>query len=199
MAGTDGVVHIEPLTARRWDDAVAVFGTRGDAATCWCQFFRLGGPQWRASSVDDRRRSLREQAAGALAPGLLAYVEGEPAGWVAVGPRPQYARLARSRALVSVAGIKTMADERVWSVTCFVVRVGFRRRGVVASLLQAAIGFAGDHGAVVLEAYPVEVAPGARRASSELYHGTASTFAAAGFREVGRTSAARPVMRLELA
>jgi GNAT superfamily N-acetyltransferase len=199
MARTDGVVHIEPLTAERWDDAVAVFGTRGDAATCWCQFFRLGGPQWRASSAEERRGSLRDQASGPLPPGLLAYVDGKPAGWVAVAPRPGYARLARSRALVAVAGIRAMADESVWSVTCFVVRVGFRRRGVAAALLQAAIEFARDHGAVVLEGYPVEVASGARRASSDLYHGTASTFAAAGFREVARTSAARPVMRLELA
>jgi GNAT superfamily N-acetyltransferase len=199
MTGTDGVVHVEPLTAERWDDAVVVFGTRGDAATCWCQFFRLGGSEWRASSTDEKRWALREQAARPLAPGLVAYLDGKPAGWVAVAPRPEYPRLARSRALVSVAGIQKMADESVWSVTCFVVRVGFRRRGVAAALLQAAIAFARDHGAVLLEGYPVEVAPGARRASSELYHGTAATFAAAGFREVGRTSAARPVMRLELA
>ena len=199
MARTDGVVHIEPLNAERWDDAVAVFGTRGDAATCWCQFFRLGGPQWRASSAEEKRGSLREQAARSLPPGLLAYVDGKPAGWVAVAPRPEYPRLARSRTLVSVAGIRAMADESVWSVTCFVVRVGFRRRGVAAALLQGAIEFARDHGAALLEGYPVEVASGARRASSDLYHGTASTFAAAGFREVGRTSAARPVMRLELA
>lgn len=209
MGTSDGVVRVEPLTADRWDDAVAVFGTRGDPASCWCQFFRLGGQQWRQSTAQSNREALRSQCLDAQAgrtpaPGLLAYVGDEPAGWVAVAPRQTYPRLGRSRALTSLLAAEIApgdSEERgdrgepVWSVTCFVVRIGFRRRGVAAALLDAAVAYAAEHGAAAVEGYPVDVAPGERRVSSEPYHGTRSTFAAAGFAEVGRTSPARPVMR----
>jgi ribosomal protein S18 acetylase RimI-like enzyme len=198
---TDGVVRVEPLTPARWDDAVAVFGTRGDPASCWCQFFRLAGQDWRQSTREANRDALQAQVldAEAAAPGLLAYSDGEPAGWVAVAPRAGYPRLGRHRALAAVVGADTLADPSVWSVTCFGVRVGFRRRGVATALLEAAVEFAAAHGASAVEGYPVAVAPGERRASSGLYHGTRSTFLAAGFEEVGRTSPARPVMRRVLA
>jgi GNAT superfamily N-acetyltransferase len=197
---TDGVVRVEPLTPARWDDAVAVFGTRGDPASCWCQWFRLSGQEWRQSTTAANREAPREQcdsagAEGTAAPGLLAYLGDEPAGWVALAPREAYPRLRRHRALVAVLDADTESDGGVWSVTCFVVRVGFRRRGVATALLEAAVEFAAAQGASAVEGYPVAVAPGERRASSELYHGTRSTFLAAGFEEVGRTSRARPVMR----
>lgn len=211
---TDGVVRTEPLTPARWDDAVAVFGTRGDPSTCWCQWFRLSGQEWRAATTADNRQALREQAEsagplGVAAPGLLAYVGDEPAGWVAVAPRQAYPRLGRHRALAAVLeaaeppaaptvadrGADSGADDVVWSVTCFVVRAGLRRRGVSAALLDAAVDFAFGHGATAVEGYPVDVAPGERRPASELYHGTRTTFAAAGFTEVGRSSPHRPVMR----
>jgi GNAT superfamily N-acetyltransferase len=200
MGPSDGVVRVEPLTAQRWDDAVAVFGARGDPASCWCQFFRLAGQDWRQSTRESNREALHAQVldADAAAPGLLAYADGEPAGWVAVAPRAGYPRLARHRALAALVGPDTLADPSVWAVTCFVVRVGFRRRGVAAALLEAAVEFAAAHGASAVEGYPVALAPGERRASSELYHGTRSTFVAAGFAEVGRTSPARPVMRRAL-
>jgi ribosomal protein S18 acetylase RimI-like enzyme len=204
MGTSDGVVRVEPLTADRWDDAVAVFGTRGDPASCWCQFFRLGGREWRQSTAETNREALRGQCLDAQArelppPGLLAYVGEEPAGWVALAPRPGYPRLGRSRALVSLLGAGAWEDDTVWSVTCFVVRVGFRRRGVASALLEGAVAYAAAQGAVAVEGYPVDVAAGERRASSELYHGTRSIFVAAGFEEVGRTSRARPVMRRALA
>jgi GNAT superfamily N-acetyltransferase len=215
---TDGVVRIEPLTPARWDDAVAVFGTRGDPASCWCQWFRLTGQDWRQSTAATNRQALREQcesarAAGTPEPGLLAYVGDQPAGWVAVAPREAYPRLGRHRALVAVleaagptaasadgAGdvAEDVADDAVWSVSCFVVRVGFRRRGVSAALLEAAVAFAARHGATAVEGYPVEVVPGERRPASELYHGTRTTFVDAGFTEVGRSAPHRPVMRRAL-
>jgi ribosomal protein S18 acetylase RimI-like enzyme len=91
--------------------------------------------------------------------------------------------------------LETGTDDLVWSVTCFVVRVGFRRRGVSTALLDAAVDFAAGHGATAVEGYPVDVVPGERRPASELYHGTRTTFAAAGFVEVGRSASHRPVMR----
>lgn len=192
----DGVVHIEPLTADRWGDAVAVFGTRGDPARCWCQFFRLEPADWKASAPGQNRNRLLGEARRTPPPGLLAYLGGEPVGWLALGPRPGYARLRSSR-LAQVAG-QDLADDRVWAITCFVVRVGRRGHGIATALLEAAPDFARAHGARVLEGHPVDTSQGAKRTSAELYHGVASTFLTCGFTEIGRTSAARPVMRLQL-
>lgn len=194
---TDGVVHVEPLTAARWDDAVVVFGTRGDPSRCWCQFFRLEPAAWKASAADANRRRLEREAAAGPSPGLLAYLDGVPVGWLALGPRPAYARLASSRALAATVGAE-LADDGVWAVTCFVVRVGHRGRGIATALLEAAPGFARSRGARVLEGYPVDLDVAGRRSNAELYHGVASTFRACGFEEVGRTSPTRPVMRLPL-
>ena len=86
----------------------------------------------------------------------------------------------------------------VWSVTCFVVRVGHRRRGLAAELLAGAVDLARRYGATVVEGYPVDPAAQTQTTSSGLYHGAASTFAAVGFTEVARPTSARPVMRLTI-
>ena len=58
------------------------------------------------------------------APGLVAY-DGEVAvGWVSVGPREDYERLAYSRVLAPID------DTPVWSIVCFVVGRRSRRQGV---------------------------------------------------------------------
>lgn len=194
----DGVgpeITVRPLTAELWDDAITVFGTRGDPASCWCQFFILSSQDWRSSTRERNRERLRAQCDQAVPPGLVGYRDGEAAGWVAVAPRVAYPRILRSRTLAPVLGAESLDDSRIWSVTCFVVRVGFRRQGMAAALLEAAVGFAAAHGAAAVEGYPVEVGERGSIPASELYHGAASTFASCGFEEVGRSSARRPVMR----
>ena len=83
-------------------------------------------------------------------------------------------------------------------MTCFVVDGRHRRSGVGLGLLQAAVEFARDHGATVVEGHLVDVAAlkAARVAGSAIYTGTVAMFAAAGFVEVARTYPTRPVMRL---
>ncbi|HEV7195517.1 MAG TPA: GNAT family N-acetyltransferase [Pedococcus sp.] len=192
-------VSTSPLTKERWEDVIALFGTRGDPSWCWCQFFHDTGHAPRRTA-DQNRADLHSQVTtGATPPGLLAYAGDEPVGWVQVGPRTAYRRLCESRALAEVTG-DDLHDDQVWAVTCFVVKVGRRRLGISTRLLAAAVEFAAGHGARVLEGHPVDVAarPSGRAPGAELYHGVATTFAAAGFTEVGRTSPARPVMRLSL-
>ncbi len=188
-----------PATPDRWNDVVDVFGTRGDPATCWCQFFRVTGSAWADADPRDLRGDLERQVReGPHPPGLLAYAGDAPVGWVALGPRPGYARLRASRGLRGVTG-DDLEDEGVWSVTCFVVPVPWRRRGVSRALLDGAVTHARSAGARILEAQPVDVAARTGRVpGSELYHGAASTFLAAGFTEVGRTAPTRPVLRLAL-
>jgi GNAT superfamily N-acetyltransferase len=196
-AGARPDLEVRVLTPSRFGDVVDLFGTRGDPSWCWCQFFLTTGGSYTTSAADNRA-ALRVQAGRRPRPGLLAYDDGVPVGWVQVGPRPGYPRLTGSRALNAVSG-SDIDDAGVWAVTCFVTKVGHRRRGVGATLLGASIAHARSAGAHTLEGHPVDVAARTGRPSgAELYHGVLSTFLAAGFEEVGRTGPARPVVRLAL-
>ncbi len=142
-------------------------------------------------------RAVDEVATEGRAPGLVAYVDGAAAGWVSVGPREDYERLVFSKILAPVD------DRPVWSIVCFVVGRQFRGQGVARELLASAVGYARDHGATLVEAYPVDVAPGERIASANVYHGTLGMFRTAGFEEVDRRRAPgatrdRPIVRLAL-
>lgn len=189
MAAAD----IHPLTPARWDDLVALFGERGGSDGCWCMFWRLGSAEYNAGRYEGNRRAFKRLVGESpRPPGLLAYLDGEPAGWCALGPRDDYGRLQRSRVLGPL-------DERpVWSVVCFYIDRHRRGSGLARELLAAAAEFARSHGAETLEGYPLD--PAHRRpSSSEAYTGVVSLFRDAGFHEVARRgSTARPVYRLEL-
>jgi GNAT superfamily N-acetyltransferase len=188
------MVTVTDATAERWDDLVAVFGTRGDASRCWCQWFRHQRPGFYATTREQRRVDLQAQVDGPMAPGVLGYDDaGTPSGWCAVAPRADYPRLATYPVAAA-----TPDQDGLWAVTCFVVRVGRRRQGLAEELLDGAVDLARRHGACAVEAYPLDTT--VRTASSaELFHGPLSVFLRLGFREVGaRTSKARPVVRLEL-
>ncbi|WP_169787702.1 GNAT family N-acetyltransferase [Luteipulveratus mongoliensis] len=185
------------MSPDRWDDLVALFGTRGDPAWCWCQFFVTTGQGYSTDRASNQE-SLRAQVAASERPlGLLAYGGGVPIGWLAVGPLTSYDRLTSSRSLAAVRGDSD--DENVWRTTCFVVKVGHRRRGVATALLRAAVDLARSHGASAIEGHPIDVeARTGKVGGSELFHGALSTFVAAGFEEIGRTGPTRPVVRLPL-
>ncbi len=172
-----------------------VFGTRGAAAHCWCQFDRM--PVSRFEALDDahRRDLLAVELRRSPAPGVVAMFDGERVGWCSVAPRASFSRLRTSASTSSPA---TAADDpAVWSVTCFVVRPGFRRRGVAAALLAVAIEHARTGGAGWLEAYPVDTA-GRKAAAADLHRGTLSLFRSAGFEVVARPRQGRAIVRLEL-
>jgi predicted GNAT family acetyltransferase len=82
----------------------------------------------------------------------------------------------------------------VWGISCFVTRSGCRRQGIATALLAGATLWARENGARVLDACPVDA--DGKRPPTALYHGVASTFRAAGFREVVRRRRDRPLMRL---
>lgn len=190
-------VDVRPVAADHWADLTHVLDTRGDSRRCACQWFRLGTAAWQASDAGTLRAALHRQVLDdPHPPGVIAFVDGEPAGWCAVAPRPGYLRLRRSRKLAAAGVQADLDDETVWAVTCFVVRAEFRGRGLTRALLAGAVAFAADQGARLVEAYPLD---GSRRdqvVSAELYVGTLGTFLAAGFTEVGRSAPARPVVRL---
>lgn len=179
---------VHPLTSDRWADLEKLFGPRGAVGGCWCMWFRLPRSQFAQDAGDANRASFRELVAGGTVPGLLAYAGGEAVGWCAVEPREAYPALARSRVLAPVDAAA------VWSITCFFVTRTARRHGVMAVLLRAAVAHAARQGATVVEGYPVEPRDG-RIPDAFAYTGLAAAFRAAGFVEVARRGATRPIMR----
>jgi GNAT superfamily N-acetyltransferase len=194
-------IEVHPATAARWTDLVAVFGRRGeDPSWCWCSVFlrpRAAESQVPGAAPDNRRALRQEITQAAVPPGLIAYVDGQPAGWTRVGPRSAFPGVTGNKAL---ARVLTNDDTGVWWVTCFAVDARSRRSGIGSALLQGAVEFARQQDATTVEGHPVDVAAlkATRVAGSALYTGTKAMFGAAGFTEVGRTFPTRPVMRLVL-
>jgi GNAT superfamily N-acetyltransferase len=180
---------VHPLTADRWADLEALFGPRGAFEGCWCMYWRLKGEEFGRLRGPRAREALRELAGREPAPGLLAYLDGRPAGWCAVGPREAFGRAQRSAAL------RPVDDEPgCWAVPCFFVDRAARGAGIARALLEAAAAHAAASGARLLEGFPVEPPVGAEAA----YRGVPAMFERAGFGEVARRSARRPVLRRRL-
>jgi GNAT superfamily N-acetyltransferase len=185
-------IAVRSANEASWDDLRAVFGTRGDAANCQCQWFKARDV-W-AIPKPERAARLRSQArcdeAGATATsGLVAYLDGEPVGWCAVAPRADHPRLLRDFRVPWLGRSEDKTDTTVWAVTCFVTRAGYRRRGIGRALARATVGFAREAGARAVEGYPDFVDGGSV--------GTPGMFADAGFAEVSRPGNRRAVMRID--
>jgi GNAT superfamily N-acetyltransferase len=192
---TPAELDIRLLTPQRWDDLVALFGDRGAYSGCWCMWWRLSGREFDANGNAGNREAFRELVSDDRRPGLLGYLDGSPVGWVSVAPRPQFPRLLRSPLLGPAA--EAADDDAVWSINCFYVDRRHRGTGVATALLDAAVRHAAGGGARYVEAYPVD--PDVqRRSNADSFTGVSAMFEAAGFREVERRKAARPIYRRDV-
>ncbi|HEX5825817.1 MAG TPA: GNAT family N-acetyltransferase [Candidatus Limnocylindrales bacterium] len=198
MGVTRGVapaaIRVVPATPDRWADVVTLLGGNGDVG-CWCQAPRGRAAGYGKARPGARREALRAQMDEEPPPGMLAYVDGEVAGWCGFGPRPSLPSLVNSRT------IPRIDDKPVWSILCFNIRVGYRRRGVAAALLNGVIDYARRSGAPGVEAYPIDP-EGGRVNANFGYVGVTPMFEKAGFRRVVETAAhsdrrPRILMRLE--
>ncbi|MGH9968629.1 MAG: GNAT family N-acetyltransferase [Pyrinomonadaceae bacterium] len=180
-----------PATAARWGDVEDLFGERGACGGCWCMFWRLPRKQFDANKGDGNKRAFKQIVFAGQEPGIVAYIGREPVGWCAIAPREEYSALERSRIL------KQVDENPVWSISCLFIKKPYRRKGISAQLLHAAVEFAATKGAKLVEGYPVE--PSMEQMPDPfLWHGVPSAFKAAGFREVARRSKSRPIMRFEI-
>lgn len=190
-------LHIEPATRAAWNDLQQILGARGTAAACQCQRAILPLREFWYMPRDERRSLLRKEVSAkkAVAPGLLAYLDDEPVGWCRLGPRCQYAPL-RNSPVPWAKRDEDKEDGSVWAVVCFVVRAGFRKRGVSYALAAAAVDYARRHGAAALEGYPMAT-EGEEIPWGELHVGAYGAFRAAGFDEVTHPSKRRYVVRID--
>lgn len=189
-------IRVSEASSERFADVEHALTGGGDGGSCWCQWWMLPNKDFDAITSDERRDMLRRDLDAPVASALVAYIDDVPAGWVKVSARPDQPRLARTRAFQQSP--EPFDDSSVWAITCFVVRREFRGEGVSTVLLSAAVDHARRHGARVIEAYPVDTAA-KKTSSNDLFHGSLSSFIAAGFTEVARPAPARPIVSLAVA
>lgn len=180
-------LSIKPIKRNLWTDLEELFGLNGACGGCWCMFWKLRGKAYDESRGSAARQMHKSIVDAGTVTGLLAYLDGEVVGWVAIEPRSAYEKLAHSRAL------KPVDDQEVWSVTCFFVAKKYRRKGVTVGLLKAAVEHVKRQGGRIVEGYPVDAEKD--MPAPFVYTGTASAFLQAGFKEVARNSPTRPIFR----
>jgi GNAT superfamily N-acetyltransferase len=187
---------VRPLTPERFCDLEAIFDAKGCSVArgCWCMYYRVSGKDVLTRPGESRsarsKAALKKLAAQDPPPGLIGYRGTTPVGWISLGPREDYAKLAKSPVM------KPVDEQPVWSIVCFVVPSEFRKQGVARELLDGAVRYAKKRGARLLEAYPVDRdEPSAADAS---WFGSKRMFDEAGFDEVARRRPDRPVVRLRL-
>jgi GNAT superfamily N-acetyltransferase len=181
-------LQFHALTPDRWPDLENLFGMRGACGGCWCMWWRLTRSEFNKNKGEGNRKSLKKIVDSGIVPGIIAYHDSRPIGWCALGPRETYPALERSRTL------KRVDYKEVWSVVCFFTAKQFRHKGVAKSLLKAAVDFALQHDAKIIEGYPTEPRKG-KLPDPFVFTGIVSTFRKAGFAEVVRRSENRPIVR----
>jgi GNAT superfamily N-acetyltransferase len=180
-------LSFHPLTQKLWRDFELLFGKNGACGGCWCMYWKLRGKEFSDNTGNTTRQMQKAVVDSKVVPGLLAYSDGYPVGWIAVEPRSAYPKLAHSRTL------KPVDDQEVWSITCFFVEKKHRRKGITVELLRAAVDYVKTQGGKIVEGYPVDTL--SNQADAFVYTGTASAFKRAGFKEVARNSPTRPIFR----
>jgi GNAT superfamily N-acetyltransferase len=174
----------------RWDDLAALFEARGGPHNCWCMVWRDKPAAAKDATGNDRKsalkRALRSRVTDGAPIGILGYCKSVPVAWCSIAPRSSYRPLG---------GVDDQdRDEIVWSLVCFFIKRAFRGQGLADQLLLAAVDYARDCGARIVESYPVDP-----QSPSYRFMGFVTLFERAGFQKVGSTGSRRHVMRLDLA
>jgi GNAT superfamily N-acetyltransferase len=182
----------EALTPEHWPQFEKLFGERGACGGCWCMLWRLAPKEFEAQKGSANKQAMKAIVQSGEMPGVLAFADDKAIGWCALAPRETYPSLGRSRVL------KAVDDKPVWSVSCLFIDKSHRKQGVSSALLRAAAEHARAHGATLVEGYPVEPKAGQDIPAAFAWTGIPKAFRRAGFTEVARRSATRPIMRLEL-
>lgn len=183
----------KPLTPETWADLETLFDLPGGSIVrgCWCMYYRrTGRVAVNAEAGRDNKQELCDLVEDGVVPGLVGYLDGQPVGWISLGPREDYLKLRRSPIM------KPVDDAEVWSVVCTYVAKQHRGLGLQHRLLAAALDHARDHGVRLVEAYPVDKPQ--RSHDDFMFFGSRGLYEKAGFTEVVRRSPTRVVMRRRL-
>jgi GNAT superfamily N-acetyltransferase len=184
-ANANGAVEIRPLSPARVTDVRTVLsGTFG--THCWDLFFRFTKEQAHAAGIVAERtpapEARRKEILAKLArrkrgsAGLVAYADGEPIGYISLGPRSDFPEVDRSR------GTPVVDEVPVWVIPCITVRKGHRGKGVAIAMIRAAVAYAREKGAPAVEGYAR--LDGKRVHDGSAHMGTESMYRRAGFKRI---------------
>lgn len=189
-------IAIHPATPARWPALEALFGPSGACYGCWCTHFLLAPKVREAMSGDARRDILKESFAAALPPGLIAYDGDEAVGWVRVGPRADVPRWNGEKTVSKPLDGEDWQARDHWAISCFFIRPRRRGQGLSHPLTLAAVDFAAENGARIVDAAPMRRAKHSK--SIGLFVGSETVFLTAGFETVAERKVGRPLMRRRL-
>ena len=186
-------MEFHPVTADRWPDLERLFSASageslGNPSRCWCMEWRMRDhEQWirqaRAGGAANRAMQQDRVLAGDV-PGIIAYVDGAPAGWCSVSPRSGLVGMHEGGAF------RNPLRTDVWSIICFYVPETHRGQGIMKGLVAEALRYALERGAAIVEGYPTTP-----EANDDGAGGTVLAFTAAGFTEVATIGQHQRVMR----
>lgn len=186
-------LQLREIAPDTMDDLAQVFCGDASAEGCWCMWFVIPVKQYHAAGSDGNRRAMQEMVEHSDQPvGLIAYLDDQPIGWIAVGPRSRYVRAIKTP---TYRGRDQAEDEAVWLIPCHYVKSEFRGAGYTDELLKAAITLAKNNGAKAVEGFPYT---GGKRQSRDTQVGFHSTFSKQGFEVIASPSDKRVVVRLDL-
>ncbi len=189
------------LELSTWPDFEGLFSKIGVAHNCWCMYYHR--PQSAEREMREHgvtisevpahnKRRKKELVAKGRSHGIIVYADGRPVGWCSYGPREEFPRIDRGRYYRKL-GVRT--EGNLWRITCFVVDRDFRKQGIAARALRAALASIKRQGGGVVEAYPIVSKKGG---SQSLWFGTVGMFEREGFKPVaplGNSLLMRKVVR----
>ena len=181
-------LNFKPLTMTEWTDFLALFEEHGPQQGCWCMYWRVKRAECQRQFGEGNKLAFKNIVEAGKVPGILAYLDRLPVGWCSIAPREEFPVLDRSPTL------KRIDDQPVWAIVCSFIAKAYRRRSLTGILIQAAIEYAREHGAKIIEAYPLKTEI-TKLLPYERFMGSESTFEQAGFKVITRRSERRPVMR----
>jgi hypothetical protein len=147
-------------------------------------YFRIGAA-YRKNPAASNKSAFHKIVKQGPPPGLLAFHNNVAVGWCQITPRSAMPYLNR------IATLKPPDAQPVWSISCFYIRKGCRKKGATSALIAAALKHAKRAGAPAVEAYPLD----ADLSPSATSTGYLSTFLRAGFKIVARHRPPRPILR----
>jgi GNAT superfamily N-acetyltransferase len=170
-----------------------LFSSDKSAKSCWCMWFVISVKEYHQGGSPANAAKFKTLAASSDHPlGLIAYLDGQPVGWTAAGPRSRYARAVRTP---TMKAIDQSENDNVWLVPCFFIRPDMRGQGIARSLLESAVALAKKSHASAIEGFPTA---GSKRSSADRQVATEQLFESCDFRAISRPSSNRVVMRLDL-
>jgi len=184
-------LKFEQLTSANWKQFELLMGEKGGCGNCWCMHFRLPYKTFQENKPNGNKKMMKDLVHKGMPQGLIASMNSEPVGWIAMAPREDYMKIENSRVF------KRIDDQPVWSITCFFVKKEYRHKGLSQQLIKGAVDHAKKKKIKILEAYPA--IPYAEKVPHPfLWVGVLSSFVKNGFTIVRQQSKSRAMVRIEL-